>query len=187
MRLKKATLSAFAIALMVLTIAVIVPTTHIHAQVNRFFTALPTATGVTSYKETESGNGAMHIVGSNSELITLSTGSVNSASVSTQLLPANSIIRSVTGVVTTAITGGCTGWSIDDGTTATRFTANNTTLTAGTTSIGLNQWSGAVTTLAAGPTQAAASGVRIVCAGAAASAGAIRVTVTYDQVIPDFQ
>jgi hypothetical protein len=164
----------------------IAPTNKVSAQVNTFYQGLPTALDKITFKYAESGFGAKQIIGTNTELLTLSTGSANSTTTGS-LLPANSVIESVTGVVTTAITGSCTGWSLDDGTTATRFSANNTTLTAGTTAVGLNQWTGVVSTTAAGPTQSAASTVRVVCAGGAASAGAIRITVTYHQSVPDFQ
>jgi hypothetical protein len=162
------------------------PVNKVSAQVNTFYQGLPTALDKITFKFGESGFGAKNIVGTNTELMTLSTGGTTTDSTA-NLLPANSIIESVTGVVTTAITGSCTGWTLADGTTAGRFAASNTTLTAGAASIGIVQWSGAVSTLAAGPSQPAADKVRIVCAGGAATTGAVRVTVTYRQPVADFQ
>lgn len=122
-------------------------------------------------------NGQALTINSASELLTLSTGGLTTDT-SANLLPAGAIILSVTCRVTTTITT-TTNWAVGDPTTAARFSAANATLTAGTTSIGLDHLSGAVATLAAGPTQAAAAKVRITCTGANPGAGAIRITVHY--------
>lgn len=122
-------------------------------------------------------NGAQWVCGSNSELLTLSTGGLTTDTVG-NLLPANSIIESVVVRVTTTITN-TTNWAVGDGTTSGRFASANGTLTAGTTTVGLNHWSGAVTTLAAGPSQSSASKVRITCTGSNPGAGAVRITVFY--------
>src|SRR6185436_20175637 len=122
------------------------------------------------------GAGATHgealTINSSSELLTLSTSGLTTDT-SANLLPANAIILSVTCRVTTTITT-TTNWAVGDPTTAARFSAANATLTSGTTSIGLDHLSGAVATLAAGPTQIAAAKVRITCTGANPGAGAIR-------------
>jgi hypothetical protein len=112
------------------------------------------------------------------EDITLATGATTTDSTA-NLLPANSVILAVMGQVLTTITSSATGWSLCDATTAARFTANNTTLTAGTFDVGFLQWGGAVSTDAAGPTQASAAKLRITCAGGNPGAGKIRATVFY--------
>jgi hypothetical protein len=111
----------------------------------------------------------------NTELLTLSTGGLTTDTTA-NLLPAGSLILAVVGRVTTTITT-ATSWGLSDPTTANRFAATNSTLTAGTTSIGIVQWSGAITTLAAGPSQAAAAKVRVTCVGSNPGAGVVRVGV----------
>jgi hypothetical protein len=118
-----------------------------------------------------SGNGSYWQSFANTALMTLSTGGTTTDS-STNLLPANSLIDAVVGTVTTTITSACTGWALGDSGSGTRFAASNTTLTAGTKSVGLVQWTGTVA-----PTQASAAKVRITCAGGNPGAGAVRVTV----------
>jgi hypothetical protein len=108
------------------------------------------------------------------ESITLSTGGTTTNS-SANLLPANSLILHVAARVTTTITT-ATDWSVGDGTTAARFSSANSTLTAGTTSVGLNHWKGNVSTEATGPTQTSAATLRITTTGTP-GAGVIRVIV----------
>jgi hypothetical protein len=117
-------------------------------------------------------------MGSISELITLSTGGATTDS-SANLLPANSIIESVTARVTTTIVT-ATDWALGDGTISTRFTSANATLTAGTTTIGFNQVEGTGTS---GKIQTSAAKLRITTTGTP-SAGVIRVTVYYRQFLP---
>lgn len=97
-------------------------------------------------------------------------------------LPANSIIDGVVARVTTTITAACTGWELGDATTPARFSSNNTTLTAGTTTdaahIGTFNNTG-IASATTGIWQAAAAKVRITCAGGNPGAGAIRVIVYY--------
>jgi hypothetical protein len=126
-------------------------------------------------------NGGTWIRGVNSELITLGTGALTTDSVG-NLLPANSIIEAVVARVTTTITTSA-NWAVGDGTTATRFISADSTLTAGETQVGLNHWSGAVTTLAAGPSQAAAAKVRITLGTSNPGAGAVRISVFYRQFV----
>ena len=120
-----------------------------------------------------SAKGAGMVLTVTEEEVTLNTGGVTSDSVA-NLLPANSLILSVTGRVTVSITT-ATDWKLGDGTTADRFTAANATMTAGATSISLNQWD---PSKAAGyaPWQAAAAKVRITTT-LTPGAGKIRVSV----------
>jgi hypothetical protein len=105
------------------------------------------------------------------EEITLSTSGATTDSTA-NLLPANSIILGVSARVTTTITT-ATDWAVGDGSTAARFTAANSTLTAGTTSVGLAHWAGTVAMV-----QAAAAKLRITTTGTP-GAGKIRVSVNY--------
>jgi hypothetical protein len=120
---------------------------------------------------------AKWVMGRSEEEITLSTSGLTTNSAA-NLLPANSIIESVCCRITQAITV-TTNWAVGDPTTAARFSSANATLALGTTSVGMDHWSGAVTTLAAGPSQAAAATVRITCTGSNPGAGKIRVAVFY--------
>ncbi len=121
-------------------------------------------------------NGSKLLFNSVSQDVTLNTGGATTTV--TGFLPAGSILVALNGTVTTTITGSCTGWEFGDGTTATRFTSNNTTLTAGASSTGINQWN-QISTASAQPGQAAVGNLVITCAGGAASAGKIRVTLFY--------
>jgi hypothetical protein len=123
-------------------------------------------------------NGSKLFFESVSQDATLNTGGATTVTGNPSMLPANSIILFVNGTVTTAITGSCTGWEFGDGTTAARFTSNNTGLTAGSSAIGLNQWN-QITTASAQAGQPAAGNITITCAGGAASAGKIRITTFY--------
>jgi len=115
--------------------------------------------------------------------MTLNTGGANTTYTQptlggppTNFFPANSIVLGVIGRVTTAITGTCSGWSIDDGTTAVRFTANNTGLTVGTTAVNTGAfWNTAIAAAATGPQINGAKPLRIVCATGAATLGAVKV------------
>ena len=137
------------------------------------FTGLQTFASLAAADAT---NGGKATISQNSELITLSTVGTTSDS-SANLLPADALILGVGCRITTTITTSA-NWSVGDTTTAARFSSANATLTAGTTSVGLNHWKGAVTTDATGPTQAAAAKLRITT-NAAAGAGAVRCTVSY--------
>lgn len=112
--------------------------------------------------------------------LTLNTGSTTTDT--TNILPANAIIEAVTTRVTTTITT-AVSFSVGDPTTAARFSASAGGMTAGSTRVGIDHWSGAVTTLAAGPTQAAAAPVRITC-NANPGAGVIRIQVFYRVFTP---
>ena len=108
--------------------------------------------------------------------MTLATGGTTTDT-ATNVLPANSIIDMVQGVVNTTITGSCTGWELGDATTAGRFAANNTGLTAGTTENGAVAITTGIASATTGIYQASAAKVRITCATGDPSAGKIRVIV----------
>lgn len=122
------------------------------------------------------GSGSSWTYFQKSELITLSTGGTTTDSTA-NLLPANSFVDVVQGVVNTTITGSCTGWELGDASTAARFTANDTTLTAGEAKNGVVQATTGIASATTGMWQASAAKVRITCAGGNPSAGKIRVVV----------
>lgn len=126
-------------------------------------------------------NGAQWIQGQIYESITLSTGGSTTDS-ATNLLPANSVLIGVTARVTTTIAT-ATDWKLGDATTAGRFTAANSTLTAGTTSVGSVHLTTGIASTTTGMFQAAAAKLRITTTGTP-SAGVIRVTVFYSQFVP---
>ena len=128
----------------------------------------------------KTANNAEWVHGSISELLTLSTAGTTTDTTA-NLLPANSIIEAVVARVTTTITT-ATSWQLGDPTTAGRFTNANSTMTAGTTDIGLKHQQGSVATDAAGPVQTAAAKVRVTTVGTP-GAGAIRITVFYRQFV----
>ena len=128
----------------------------------------------------KTANNAQWIHGSSSELLTLSTAGTTTDTTA-NLLPANSIIEAVVARVTTTITT-ATSWQLGDPTTAGRFTNANSTMTAGTTDIGLKHQQGSVATDAAGPVQTAAAKVRVTTVGTP-GAGAVRITVFYRQFV----
>ena len=128
----------------------------------------------------KTANAAEWIHGSISELLTLSTAGTTTDTTA-NLLPANSIIEAVVARVTTTITT-ATSWQLGDPTTAGRFTNANSTMTAGTTDIGLKHQQGSVATDAAGPVQTAAAKVRVTTVGTP-GAGAVRITVFYRQFV----
>lgn len=127
----------------------------------------------------QTANGAICNVKSISESITLDTGALFTDSAA-DLLPANSVIRSVVARITTTITTS-TDWALGDPTSSARFASANATLTAGTTTIGLNHRQGSVATDALGPVQTAAAKLRITLTGANPGAGVVRVTVFYEE------
>jgi len=129
----------------------------------------------------QSANGAVWQEAQASELLTLST-SAATTDTAANLLPANAIIEAVVTRVTTTITTAAT-FSVGDPTTAARFSASAGGITSGSTRVGIDHWSGAVTTLAAGPSQASAAKVRITC-NATPGAGVIRITVFYRVFTP---
>lgn len=123
-------------------------------------------------------SGELWTRGKATELLTLST-SGTTTDTSANLLPANSIIEAVVARVTTGI-GTATNWKLGDPTTSGRFSAPNSTMTAGTTQVGLVH---ADQTGAAGPIQTSAAKVRVTTTGTP-SAGAIRITVFYRTFTP---
>ena len=126
-------------------------------------------------------NGSACILSSASELLTLST-SATYTDTAANLLPANSIILAVVGRITTTITT-ATDWSLSDTVAVSaRFTDGNSTMTAGTTDVGLLHMAGDVDQVSQGPTQASADKVRVLTTGTP-GAGAIRITVWYLQFV----
>lgn len=120
--------------------------------------------------------------------VTLATTQTTTAVGGASFIPANSVILGVTGRVTTAITGSCTGWEIGDATTAARFTVNKAVLTAGTTVANTGAYlTTAIAVAATGFTIPTAEALQITCAGGNPSAGAIRVSVFGYTVIPAAQ
>lgn len=127
------------------------------------------------------------IHGYTSELVTLSTSGATTDTAGT-LLPANSILDMVQGAVNTTITGTCSGWQLGDASTAGRFSASDTVLTAGevTPKTGIPPVfvTTGINSASTGVWQLAAAKVRITCATGAASAGKVRVTVFYHTYNP---
>lgn len=109
---------------------------------------------------------------------TLGTGATTTTT-GQSCLPANSIIDAVVARVTTTITGSCTGWELGDGTTAARFTANNTGLTSGSTSVAYSgtAWTTGIASTTTGMVQGSTHAIVVTCAGGNPSAGAIRIIV----------
>lgn len=109
--------------------------------------------------------------------VTLSTTATTTAVGTATFIPPLSIVLGVTGRVTTAITGSCTGWEIGDTTTAARFTANNTGLTLGTTASDTGAFlTTGIASATTGLYSAAGEALQITCAGGDPTAGAIRVS-----------
>lgn len=131
----------------------------------------PAATALTT------ANGASRTLASISELVTLSTVGATTDTTA-NLLPANSVIECVVARVTTTITT-ATAWKLGDSTVSGRFAADNATMTAGATSIGLVHIDQSSTS---GPRQTAAAKLRITCTGTP-GAGVIRVTTFYRQYV----
>ena len=111
------------------------------------------------------------------DLVLSTSGTTTNTAAS--LLPGGALILGVVARVTTTIAT-ATDWKLGDTTTAGRFcpAQSGAQLTSGATIVGLDHWSGAVTTLAAGPSQAAATTVRVTTTGTP-SAGRIRIGVYY--------
>lgn len=145
--------------------------------VNNTWTGTNNFKNATLSQETTS-NGATRTFGWVTELLTLSTGGATTDT--TIDLPANSIIQSVVGRVTTTISGGgATSFDVGDPTTAGRFVAG-VALTSGTTFVGLDHQKGGVSTDATGPTQASTAKIRVTVNGGTPSAGAVRLTCFYE-------
>lgn len=141
---------------------------------------LATSPALLGNPEIDGAHGEKWIQGQATEDLVLDTGN-NFTDTSANLLPANAIIEAVTARVLTTITTATT-WRLGDPTTDNRFTADDSTLTAGETRVGINQWNGSVTTDAAGPTQPTAAKVRVKL-DANPGAGEIRITVFYRQFV----
>ncbi len=126
----------------------------------------------------KSASGGTMTFGTMEEL--LSAASATSTQTTNSLLPANSLILAVTGRVTTTLSGGSvSGWKLGDTACPGRFTANDTTLTANETKVGIVHWGADLTGSTQGPNQASASTVLATFAGGGPTAGAIRITSYY--------
>lgn len=121
-----------------------------------------------------SANGGSCQIVINSENLTLATGATTTSTTG-NLLPANALILAVNTIITTTITTAA-NWSVGDVNVTARFSTSNSTLTAGTSQVGVAQWSGAVTTLNAGPSQAAAAKV-VITTNANPGGGSVRIEV----------
>src|SRR5208283_4070860 len=127
------------------------------------------------------GNGSSFVYYTAQENLTLLTNNTVT-NTTASLLHANSLIDIVQGYVTTTITSSCTGWELGDSGSATRFSTNNTNLTAGTGTVPSStqpplQATTNVASTTAGMYQAAAASVKVTCAGGNPGAGAIRIIV----------
>lgn len=111
-------------------------------------------------------------------ITTLSTG-VATTNTGQNCLPANSVIDAVVYRITTTITT-ATSFTIGDSTTAARFCATQSTLTAGTTGICMVPWTSAT---AGTMGQTSAASVRVT-ASSTPGAGAIRLIVYYHTWTP---
>lgn len=108
--------------------------------------------------------------------VTLSTSGATTTLCS-NCIPANAVIEGVVARVGATITGCSGGWELGDGTTAARFTAANTTLTAGTVSASDVQNTSGIASVTTGIMNQSASAKSIVntCVTSNATAGAIHV------------
>jgi hypothetical protein len=146
--------------------------------------SVPTPLDNSSVRLFKLQNGSQLIFGVNSEDLTLATGALTTDTAG-NLLPAGALILGVTATVTTTITSCTGGWQVGDGTTAGRFSgAADTTLTQGETrnsNITGTSASTGIASLTTGILQAAAAKVRVTCTTSNASAGKVRISVSYLQ------
>jgi hypothetical protein len=125
-------------------------------------------------------NGGQWVQGQSSELLTIAAAATTDTTAN--LLPAGAIIKAVVVRVVTVIPTAAT-FSVGDATTVGRFAAG-IAVAANTTAVGLTHMSGASTTLANGPSQAAAAKIRITPNSTPATAtGVVRITVFYEQFV----
>jgi hypothetical protein len=128
-------------------------------------------------------NGSHTKYGHVTEEVTLSLVSATTDSVA-NLLPADSIIKTVSVYVTETISGGgVTSFSVGDATTANRF-INNLALASGSAEAGIRQWSTVLNAALNGPRQNAANPVRITTNGGIPTQGKVRVVVFYETFVP---
>lgn len=129
------------------------------------------------------GNGGYWERGCNTELIVLETaGSGGIATESTgDLLPADSIIEAVTARITTTLIG-VVDWAVGDVHYAHRFSDASTTLTAGTTVVGMNHVDQTSSSPIIGARQDVA-GTVVITTSDSPSAGVVRVSVYYSRFV----
>ena len=125
---------------------------------------------------TDAGNqgGGMVYWQNDGGIVSLSTSGATTT-VCSSCIPAGALVLGVVSRVTTTITGCSGGWELGDGTTATRFTAANGTLTAGTVSNANLQTTSGVASTTTGMLAAAAKSIVNTCVTSNASAGAVHV------------
>lgn len=129
------------------------------------------------------GNGGYWERGYTTELIALETegsGGIGTLSAA-NLLPGDAVIEAVVARVTTTIVG-VTTWSLGDESVATRFSDAISTLTAGTTTVGLNHTDQTASSPVLGARQSVAGKV-VITTDASPSAGVLRVTVYYSRFV----
>lgn len=127
-----------------------------------------------TYDAGQFGGGLVYWV-TDGGIVALGTGATTTT-VCTACIPVNGLVLGVVARVTTTITGTCSGWELGDGTTATRFTANNGTLTAGTVSAAnLQTTSGVASTTTGMLNITSAKNIVNTCATGNPSAGALHV------------
>lgn len=159
-----------------------VPDTGLYAVAAGVFATCGAATtNIGGFQPAQSANGCNLRILTISESLTLST-SGTTTDTAADLLPANALILSVMGRVTTTITT-ATSWQIGDPTTAGRFTAANATMTANTTDTGRVHATTGVASATTGLWQGAAAKVRITTVGTP-GAGVVRLTTTYILLTP---
>lgn len=123
-------------------------------------------------------NNATWVHGQVSELVTIAAAAATDSTID---LPADAVIESVVGRVTVAIPGAAT-FTVGDATTAGRFATAVPTSVGGF--VGILHWSGAVATLAAGPSQAATAKVRFTPNAVPSGAtGRVRITIFYRKFV----
>jgi hypothetical protein len=128
--------------------------------------------------------GMLGSIGTVNELVTLSTVGATTDTALASFLPALSLILTIGIYIDTTITGPTASLNFGDPTTAARFFTGFAPLTAGTASVGLEQWDGSEVTLAGGPTQYANAKGRITAVGGTPTAGKVRLTSTYLRFVP---
>jgi hypothetical protein len=139
------------------------------------------ASSVPSSSFANGGNGSSWTFFKTTELVTLDHTTNAYTDSTANLLPANSIIDMVQGVVNTTIAGSsCASWEFGDPTTAGRFHAADSTLTAGEAVNGPVALTTGVASATTGIWQASAAKVRITvasCGSTHVDSGKVRIVV----------
>jgi hypothetical protein len=128
-------------------------------------------------KDAGDNGGGMVFYQVDTGIVPLATGATTTT-LCTSCIPAGFLMLSAVARVTTTITSACTGWELGDGTTAARFTTNNTNLTAGTVSFADLQTTSGVASTSTGMLAAASKSLVSTCAGGNPGAGALHVRIS---------